>query len=162
MLGARQQTGLGIPLGHVEPALLERAAIGTENRFERKRRCAGQRVLLNPDGIVHAVELDGLAERRVDDFRGALDGGLEAADIFQAVERPDDLLRAESGRRVQKRRSGAGATALPPISSNSCVFSCLQSSRSLPPTAVARSINWIYATQVVLVSAIRLSYPLSI
>ena len=91
MVGARQQAGFRIALGQVEPALLERAAVGTKDGFERERRRSRQRVLLDPDRVVDAVEFDGLAERRVDDFGIAFDGRFEAADVLEPVERPHDV-----------------------------------------------------------------------
>ena len=91
MLGARQQSGFRIALGEVEPPLLERAAVGTIDGFEGKGRGARQRVLLDPDRIVDAVEFDRLPERRVDDPGIAFNSCFDAADVFEAIERPDDL-----------------------------------------------------------------------
>jgi hypothetical protein len=65
MLRAREQPGLRIALRDVEPALLERPAVGTIDGFEGERRRPRERMLLDPDRIVDAVELDGFAERRV-------------------------------------------------------------------------------------------------
>ena len=113
MLGAREQARLRIALGEVEPALLECAAVGTIDGLEGERRRTGQRMLLDPDRIVDAVELDRFAERRVDDPGVAFDGRFEAADVLEAIEGPDDFSGPLSGRHrgpaddEQRERAGS-------------------------------------------------------
>jgi hypothetical protein len=58
-------------------------------------------VLLDPDRVVDPIELDGLAERRVNNAGVAFDGRLHATDILEAVEGPDDF----AGRRLGEKRS---------------------------------------------------------
>jgi len=49
---------------------------------------ARQRMHVHHQRIVHAVELDRLPERRVDDARAAEDRGRMAADAIEAIEGP--------------------------------------------------------------------------
>ena len=72
----------------MEPALRAGAAIGPEDRLPRERRRTGQRVRTDQERVVHAVELDGLAERRVDHARAAEDGRGVATDAIEAIEGP--------------------------------------------------------------------------
>jgi hypothetical protein len=113
MVGARQQASLGIALGEMKPALLECAAVRTENRFERKGRGSGERVLLDPDRIVHTIEFDRLSERGIDNSGITFDSGLDTADVVQSVEGPHDfaggLLGDEHGRRAHDEQGEHGA-----------------------------------------------------
>jgi hypothetical protein len=68
-------------LGQVEPALSEGAAVGTEQSLEGELVGARQRVLVDLDPVVDAVEQHGLAIGTVDQLRVALDAGRDAADI---------------------------------------------------------------------------------
>ena len=84
-----QQSILAAGLLQVEPALRRPAAIGPKDRFPRERLGAGQRMHVDEQRIVHAVELDGLANGRVDDAWIAQHGGGVAADPIETIEIPD-------------------------------------------------------------------------
>ena len=81
----------------VEPALLGPAAVGTEDRFPRERLGPGQRMDVDHQRIIHAVELDRLADRRLDDARVAEDGRRMTADAIEAIEGPDLLVGGDAG-----------------------------------------------------------------
>jgi hypothetical protein len=73
----------------VSAPLLLLAAVGPEDRFPRKRVGARQRMVVNEQGIVFAVEFHGFADRCVDDSRLAENNRAVAADLVEAVECPD-------------------------------------------------------------------------
>ncbi|MNN60678.1 hypothetical protein D3C81_1758750 [compost metagenome] len=64
----------------VEPALLEGAAIGAEDGLEGEGRGARQRMPVDEQGVVHAVELHRRAKGDGDDLRRAFDVGDLSAD----------------------------------------------------------------------------------
>src|SRR5687767_6713596 len=96
----------------MKPALLERSAIGPIDRFEGEFRCTGERVLVYEQSVVHAVELDGSAERRIDDPGVAFDRGRDTADAIEAIERPYNFQRARLGaQEAGHERGGHGEDA---------------------------------------------------
>ena len=72
----------------MKPPLLLLAAIGPEDRFPRKRLGARQRMVVDEQRIVLAVEFDGLADGRIDDSGLAENGRTVAADVVESIERP--------------------------------------------------------------------------
>src|SRR5262249_25435703 len=77
------QTSRGILL-QVKPALLDIAAIRPKDRLPGKCGRARERVDVDEQAVVDAVELDRLAARRVDHARMPDDGGSVAADLVEA------------------------------------------------------------------------------
>src|SRR4029453_7600122 len=70
------------------------AAVGSKDRFEGECRSARQRMLLDPDGVIDTVELDGLPEWCVDNLGIPLNGRFYAADVVETIEGPDNFPRA--------------------------------------------------------------------
>src|SRR5262245_30261086 len=60
--------GLRILLTEMKPPLLPLSAVGTEDGFPGEGLGAGQWVVVNEQRIIHTVELNSLAEGRIDDF----------------------------------------------------------------------------------------------
>jgi hypothetical protein len=90
--------GARIAFAQVEPPLLRLPAIRSEDRFPCECRGARERMVVDQQRIVHAVERDGLADRRVDDLRLAEHRRLVAADVLQPIERPQDGVGRLAGR----------------------------------------------------------------
>ena len=72
----------------MKPPLLGRAAVGAEDRFPRERRGAGQRMHVDEQRIVDAVELDRLANGCVDDAWVAEDGRRMISEAIEPIEDP--------------------------------------------------------------------------
>ena len=106
LFDARREAGLRIDLGEVEPPLLIRTAVGSENRLEGKRLRAGKRMLFDQERIAYAVELHGFADGTVDNPRMAFDAGRDAADSIQPIERPGDLAWRRRGGSDEEHRGG--------------------------------------------------------
>ena len=83
-----QQPILGARLLQMKPALFRLAAVRAKYRFPGECLRAGQRVDADKERIVNAVELDRLADRRVDHSRLAHDGRRMATDAIETIERP--------------------------------------------------------------------------
>jgi hypothetical protein len=81
----------------MEEALFGPAAnVGPENDFPGPGFGACERMYVHEDGIVHAIKLNGLSERRVYDAWMSEQGGFMPANAIQPVELPNfGRLRAE-------------------------------------------------------------------
>jgi hypothetical protein len=89
---------LGAFLLQMEPALCLPASIGPENRLPRKRLGSCERMHVDEQRIVDAVEFDRPADRRVDDARVAENSCTMTADSIQSIERPQfDAAAARCG-----------------------------------------------------------------
>src|SRR4029453_3102535 len=82
-----------VPLAEMEPPLLRLTAVGAEDGFPRKSFRSGQRVIVNEQSIIHAIELNSFSQRRIDHFGLAQNGSLMAADILKPVKLPYYRLR---------------------------------------------------------------------
>src|SRR5215510_15827952 len=72
----------------MKPPLLPLPAVRTEDSFPGEGLGARQRVIVNEQRIIHAVELDCLADGRIDDFGLAKNCSFMAANILKPVEGP--------------------------------------------------------------------------
>src|ERR1035437_9534307 len=103
--GVRVLAGLGVLLLQVEETLLRRATrIGTEDDLPSERLGPRQRMDVHKEGVIHAIELDGLAHGRIDDSRVTQYGSLMPADLVEAVELPGYGGRCRGGRRFARVR----------------------------------------------------------
>src|SRR5258706_10038973 len=87
-----QHPVLAARLLQMEPALFRLAAVGAEDRFPGEGLGAGQRMHVDQERSVYAVELDRLAGRRVDHPRIAQNRRRVAADAIEAIEGPGLLI----------------------------------------------------------------------
>src|SRR5207249_8542657 len=58
----RVRAGRGIPLAQMKPALLPLSTVGPKDRLPRELLGAGERMVVDEQRIIDAVELDGLAD----------------------------------------------------------------------------------------------------
>src|SRR5262245_37280402 len=90
-------------LAHMKPALLARATVRPEDSFERKRRRSCQWMIVDEQRILHTVELDRLANRRIDDLGRSKNGGLVSTDMIEPVKQPHNRIvrqRAQVGDKI--------------------------------------------------------------
>lgn len=72
----------------MKPALRRFPSVRTEDRLPRERRRSRERVDVDEDRSVCAIEFDRLADRRVDNSRMSQNGRLVAADSIESIEGP--------------------------------------------------------------------------
>src|SRR5205085_11254242 len=77
----------------VKPALLSFTSIRTEDRLEGEGLRAGKGVDIKLKAVIHAVEFDGFAERRIDHARMSQNCGDMARHAVDPIESPDFLGR---------------------------------------------------------------------
>src|ERR1039457_573638 len=93
----------------MEEALLgSSAGVGTENHFPGPGLRSGERMHVDVNGIVNAVELDRFPRRRINHARMAEDRGRMPADRIDPVEAPDFTIggrQAQSAGQHSRKRS---------------------------------------------------------
>src|SRR5882672_4681776 len=85
--------GCRVALGKVKPPLLGRAAVWTKNCLKRELFSGGQRMLIDVNRIIDAVELDRFPKRRLDHLRVAVHLDRQTADLVEPIEGPRSLAR---------------------------------------------------------------------
>jgi hypothetical protein len=72
----------------VKPALLPLSTVRPEDGFQGKGLGARQWMVIDEQSVIHAIELDCFADRRIDYFGLAENRGFMAADVLEAIKSP--------------------------------------------------------------------------